>query len=40
MRQPWDISKGKLMTGLVEGKRGRGSPRVGLHVSWIDNILM
>jgi len=35
MRQPWDNIEGSLMTGLVEGKRGRGRPRV----SWIDNIL-
>jgi len=35
MRQPWDNIEGSLMTGLVEGKRGRGRPKI----SWIDNIL-
>ena len=35
MRNPIDNIEGSLMTGLVEGNRGRGRPRI----SWIDNIL-
>ena len=35
VRQPHDNIESSLMTGLVEGNRGRGSTRI----SWIDNIL-
>ena len=35
VRQPNDNIESSLMTGLVEGNRGRGRPRI----SWIDNIL-
>ena len=35
VRQPHDNIESSLMTGLVEGNRGRGRPRI----SWIDNIL-
>ena len=36
MRQLWDNIQVSLMTGLIEGKRGRGRPRT----SSVDNILM
>ena len=34
MRKPGDTIEGSVMTGLVEGERGRGRPRI----SWLDNI--
>ena len=34
IRQPHDNIESSLMTGLVEGIRGRGRPRI----SWLDNI--
>src|SRR6218665_417489 len=36
MRRLWDSIQVNLMTGLIEGERGRGRPRT----SSIDNILM
>jgi len=36
MRLPHDNIESSVMTGLVEGIRGRGRPRVG----WLDNIVV
>ena len=36
MKQPGDNIEGSLMTGLVEGERGSGRPKI----SWIDCNLM
>jgi len=35
MRQPHDSIEGSVMSGLVEGVRGRGRPKM----CWFDNIL-